>query len=114
MDTKFFKMIDCCNGDDKDPYYFSLYACHKDTPIPTAKEIVERKHIHLGCMGALVVEISMDEFLRLHNELLVDIANSSYNMAEWSPNIGGFELWTWWETEDKYNERIGVDKTPKP
>ena len=106
MDTKFFKMINYCDIDGRE--HCSLYACHKGTPIPTAKEIVEREHLHLLCMDAPVVEISLKEFLRLNNELLADIADSSYDMAEWSPNIGGFELWSWWESEEEYNERIGV------
>ena len=100
MNTKFFKTIDATG-------FYSLYACHADTPIPTMKEIVDRDHLSPFCEEDAVVEISMEDFLRLHNELLADIADSANDMVEWSPNGGAIKSWEWWFSAEEWEEMEG-------
>ena len=97
MNTKFFKTID-------ETGFYSLYACHADTPIPTMKEIVERNELNPFCETDKVVEISMEEFLRLHNETLANIADSANDMMEWSPNGGSIASWEWWFSAEEWEE----------
>jgi hypothetical protein len=94
QNTKFFKLVD--SADNK---CYSLYVCHKDTPIPTAEEIVERNHLNPFCKEDEVIEITMAEFLTLHTNLLASIADSAEDMIEWSPNLGGITTWEFWENE---------------
>ena len=100
MNTKFFKAIDATG-------FFSLYACHTDTPIPTMNEIVERYHLNPFCEEAKVVEISMEEFLQLHNKTLANIADSAIDMMEWSPNGGSIASWEWWFSAEEWKEMEG-------
>lgn len=94
MTTKFFKTIDATG-------FYSLYVCHTNTLIPTIKEILERDPLNPFCEDDAIIEISMEEFLRLHNELLTEIANSAYDMMEWAPNSGILATWEWWDSEEK-------------
>lgn len=87
--------------------FYSLYACDKNTPIPTAAEIVERNHLSPHCANDEVVEISMEEFLRLHNETLAEIADSASDMVEWSPNAGSIYSWEWWYSAEEWEEMEG-------
>ena len=100
MNTKFFKTIDATG-------FYSLYACHADTPIPTMKEIVDRDHLSPFCEEDAVVEISMEEFLRLHNELLADIADSANDLVEWSPIGGAIKSWEGWFSAEEWEEMEG-------
>ena len=100
MNTKFFKTI------DKEGFY-SLYVCHANTPIPTMKEIIERNHLSPFCESDTVIEISMEEFLRLHNETLADIADSANDMVEWAPNSGRINSWEWWFSTEEWAEKEG-------
>ena len=100
MNTKFFKTID---GTD----FYSLYVCHVDTPIPTMKEIVERNHLSPFCEEDTVVEISMEEFLQLHNEILANIADRANDMMEYSPNGGSLTSWEWWFSAEEWAEMEG-------
>ena len=97
MNTKFFKAIDGTG-------LYSLYVCHADTPIPTIKEIVERDHLSPFCENDTVVEISMEEFLLLHNETLANIADSANDMVEWAPNGGSINSWEWWFSAEELAE----------
>ena len=101
MNTKFFKTTDATG-------FYSLYACHADTPIPTMKEIVERNHLNPFCEEEAVVEISKEEFLRLHNETLADIADSANDMIEWAPNgCATIKSWEWWFSTEEWEEMEG-------
>ena len=97
QNTKFFKMVEF-DGTDNESY--ALYVCHKDTPIPTATEIVERDHLNPFCKNDKVVEITMAEFLTLHTNLLANLADSAEDMIEWSPNFGQLKTWEFWESEE--------------
>lgn len=97
MTTKFFKTIDTTD-------FYSLYVCHIDTPIPTMNEIIERNRLSPFCEDDKVIEISMEEFLRLHNEILVDIADSANDMMEWAPNGGNIKSWEWWFSAEEWEE----------
>ena len=92
QNTKFFKMVD--NN------FYALYVCHKDTPIPTAEEVVKRNHLNPFCKDDKVIEITMAEFLTLHNNLLASLADSAEDMIEWSPNLGQLKTWEFWENEE--------------
>jgi hypothetical protein len=96
QNTKFFVMVDAYEEGSYD-----LFVCHKDTPIPTAKEIVKRNSLHPCCEEFEVKEITMAEFLTLHNELLASLADSANDMAEWSPNYGRIHSWEFWEEESE-------------
>lgn len=96
MNTKFFKTV------DEDLGFYSLYACHVDTPIPTMKEIIARNRLHPDCENERVVEISKEEFLRLHNELLADIIDSANDMIEWAPNNKSICSWEWWHSAEEW------------
>ena len=97
QNTKFFKMVKCDGAGDE---YYSLFVCHKDTPIPTAEEIVERNHLNPFCKDDKVIEITMAEFLTLHTNLLASLADSAEDMIEWSPNLGQLKIWEFWENEE--------------
>ena len=94
QNTKFFKMVDSC-----DETCYSLYVCHKDTPIPTAEEIVERDSLNPFCKDYKVVENTMAEFLTLQSNLLASLADSAQDMTEWSPNLGQLTTWEFWDNE---------------
>lgn len=90
MNTKFFKVA------ESDEYY-SLYVCHKDTPIPTIKDIKKRNPLVPYSKDTKVIEISMETFLALHAQLLESLADSAEDMAEWAPNTrNGLRTWTYW------------------
>lgn len=75
---------------------FDLYVCGKDTPIPTAEEIVERREMHEACKTFPVIEITKEEFLKLHNELLDSILDSSDEEVElYAPNTICEKTNTW-------------------
>ena len=97
MNTKFFKTID-------ETGFYSLYVCHADTPIPTMKEIVERNCLSPFCEEDTVMEISLEEFLQLHNEILAEIADSANDMVEWAPNGGTIKSWKWWYSAEEWKE----------
>ena len=97
QNTKFFKMVGIDGANDK---YYSLFVCHKDTPIPTAEEIVERNNLNPFCKNDKVIEITMEDFLTLHTNLLKILADSAEDMIEWSPNLGQLETWEFWENEE--------------
>lgn len=105
MNTKFFKTIDTTG-------FYSLYACHASTPIPTAKEIIERDRFSPFCEDDAVIEISIEEFLRSHNEILADIADSANDMMEWSPNGGSIKSWEWWFSTEEWAEMGGHHSLP--
>ena len=94
QNTKFFKMI---NYEDIDNEDYSLFVCHKDTPIPTAEEIVNRNHLSEFCKDDKIIEITLAEFLTLHSNLLASFANSAEDLKEWSPNLGQLKTWEFWE-----------------
>lgn len=98
MNTKFFKTVD-------ETGFYSLYVCNADTPIPTIKEIVKRDSLSPFCEEDIVIEISMEEFLLLHNKILADIADSANDMVEWSPNGGSIKSWEWWFSTEEWAER---------
>ena len=99
QNTKFFKMVEF---DGTDNEFYSLFVCHKDTPIPTAEEIVERNHLNSFCKDDKVIEITMAEFLTLHTKLLAKLADSAEDMMEWAPNfICGLCTWEFWENEEE-------------
>ena len=100
MNTKFFKTV-------KETGFYSLYVCHANTPIPTMKEIVERDYLNPFCEEDTVVEISMEEFLQLHNDILAEIADSADDMVEWSPNGGTIKSWEWWFSAEEWEEMEG-------
>lgn len=93
--TKFFKMVD-----SGDPNFCQLFVCHIDTPIPTAKDIVERNELSSFCEDDEVVEITMQEFLELHTALLSDILGNAEDVIEWAPNVGGLTTWEYWYAND--------------
>ena len=95
QNTKFFKMVDAC-----DESCYSLYVCHKDTPIPTVEEIIERNNLSPFCKDDEVIEITMAEFLTLQTNLLASLADSAQDMIEWSPNLGQITTWEFWENEE--------------
>lgn len=92
--TKFFKMVD-----SGEPFY-QLFVCNIDTPIPTAKDIVERNSMNPCCENDEVVEITKEEFLELHTKLLVDIIDSANDAIEWAPNTGALKTWEYWYADD--------------
>lgn len=96
--TKFFKVVTKDGANDE---YYSLYVCHKDTPIPTAEEIVKRNQLNPYCKDDEVVEISMETFFALHAKLLATLADSAEDMIEWSPNLGDLCTWEYWENEEE-------------
>ena len=100
MNTKLFYTIE-------ETGFYSLYVCHANTPIPTMKEIVERDHLNPFCEEDTVVEISMEEFLQLHNDILAEIADSADDMVEWSPNGGTIKSWEWWFSAEEWTEMEG-------
>lgn len=59
------------------------------------------------CLTDKVEEISMEEFLRLHNETLAEIADSANDMVEWSPNGGCIKSWEWWFSAEEWEEMEG-------
>lgn len=97
QNTKFFKMVEC---DGTDNEFYSLFVCHKDTPIPTAEEIVKRNNLSPFCKDDEVIEITMAEFLTLQTNLLASLADSAEDMMEWSPNLGQLKTWEFWENEE--------------
>ena len=97
QNTKFFKMIEF---DGTDNEFYSLFVCHKDTPIPTAEEIVKRNQLNPFCKDDKIVEITMAEFLTLHTNLLASLADSAEDMIEWSPNLGQLKTWEFWDNEE--------------
>jgi hypothetical protein len=98
QNTKFFKMVEF---DGTDNEHYSLFVCHKDTPIPTAKEIVKRKVLSPFCKDDKVIEITMAEFLTLQTNLLASLADSAEDMMEWAPNFtNGLCTWEFWENEE--------------
>ena len=58
--TKFFKTVEFEGTEEE---FYSLFVCHKDTPIPTAEEIVKRNGLNECCKNDKVVEITREEFL---------------------------------------------------
>ena len=98
QNTKFFKMVEF-DGTDEEEY--SLFVCHKDTPIPTAEEIVKRNQLSPFCKDNKVIEITMAEFLTLQTNLLASLADSAEDMMEWAPNfVSGLCTWEFWENEE--------------
>lgn len=96
--AKFFVMV------DKIGYrkYYDLYVCDNDTPIPTAKEIVERLKINSACAHNKVKKVS-----RLRWFLLLMGTYASYifsqnadDLAEYAPNEGLLHFWEWWDNEE--------------
>jgi hypothetical protein len=88
-----------------DPYEkecYDIYACHKDTPIPTIKEVVERYKLSHYCLNSTVKEISMRKFLRLHHKLFKSFADSANDLMEWSPNGGQLNTWRWWHSAEDW------------
>lgn len=94
VNTKFFKAVTNYGVDGE---FYGLYVCHKDTPIPTAKQLVEQNNLNPCCENDEIVEISMEEFLELHHQLLTKIIDSAEDMMEWSPNYGNVSTWEWWD-----------------
>ena len=86
--------------DAYDETCYSLYVCHKDTPIPTAEEIVEKDNLNPFCKDDKIVEITMAEFLTLQTNLLASLADSAQDMIEWSPNLGQLTTWEFWDSEE--------------
>lgn len=98
MTTKFFKTSDEEN-------FYSLYVCDVTTPIPTMKEIVRRLSLSPYCENNTVKEITREEFLYLHNELLTELSDSANDMVEWAPNSGFWlHTWEWWYSEEEWEE----------
>lgn len=97
MTTKFFKTIDEKN-------FYTLYVCNKTTPIPTMEEIIKREKLSPFCKNDKVEEITKEEFLYLHNKLLVELSDSANDMIEWSPNSGTLTTWSWWYSEEEWEE----------
>lgn len=97
QNTKFFKMVEF-EGTEEESYV--LFVCHKDTPIPTAEEIVKRNDLIPCCIDDKVIEITMAEFLTLQTNLLASLADSAEDMIEWSPNLGQLKTWEFWENEE--------------
>ena len=98
QNTKFFKMVEV---DGTDNEFYSLFVCHKDTPIPTAEEVVERNNLNPFCKDDKVIEITMAEFLTLHTNLLARLVDSAEDMMEWAPNfVNGLCTWEFWENEE--------------
>ena len=95
QNTKFFKMVEFGNDD-----FYTLFVCHKDTPIPTAEEIIKRNSLNPFCKDDEVIEITMEEFLTLQTNLLASLADSAEDMIEWSPNLGHLKTWEFWENEE--------------
>lgn len=86
---KYFKMT---NGADYD-----LYVCGDDIPIPTAEEIVEERDMNKACKEYPVVEITKEEFLKLHNEFLDDILKANASEVMWyAPNLNELHTWEFW------------------
>lgn len=97
MTTKFFKTTDEQN-------FYTLYVCDVTTPIPTMKEIIERRNLSHYCESEIVEEITREEFLYLHNELLTELSDSAGDMIEWSPNSGTIASWLWWYSERDWED----------
>lgn len=97
MTTKFFKAIDEQN-------FYTLYVCDVNTPIPTMKEILERQNFSPYCENDTVKEITKEEFLYLHNELLTELSDSANDMIEWAPNGGNLTTWEWWYSKEEWEE----------
>lgn len=94
MTTKFFKTTD-----EQD--FYTLYVCDIETPIPTMEEIVERRKLSPYCKTDTVEEITREEFLKLHNELLTELSDSANDMIEWAPNYGTLTTWEWWDLAEE-------------
>lgn len=92
VNTKFFKAV---TNKGLDGEFYGLYICHKDTPIPTAKQLVKQNNLNPCCENDEIIEISMKEFLELHNQLLTKIIDNA-DMLEWSLNYGNAYTWEWW------------------
>ena len=95
--TKFFKTVEFEGTSEE---FYSLFVCHKDTPIPTAEEIVERNGLNEFCKNDKVIEITREEFLTLQTNLLASIIDNAADAQAWAPNIGQLTTWEFWEEED--------------
>lgn len=82
---KYFAMVDY--GEEFVDY--DLFVCEDDTPIPTAKEIVEKRGMSLYCMEHEIVELTKEEFLQKNNELLESILCD----AEVWEEMGTWHFW---------------------
>ena len=92
---KYFAMID--RGEDYED--FDLYVCDDDTPIPTAKEIVERFLMNEVCKHFPVVELTQEEFLETHNKMLKRVFDDE-EAEIYAPNYGDISLWGYWASEE--------------
>lgn len=91
---KYFAMID--RGEDYED--FDLYVCDNDTPIPTAKEIVERFLMNEVCKYFPVVELTQEEFLEIHNKMLKRVLDDE-EAEIYAPNYEDISLWGYWASE---------------
>jgi len=91
---KYFAMID--RGEDYED--FDLYVCDNDTPIPTAKEIVARFSMNKACEHFPVVELTQEEFLKIHNKMLERVLNDE-EAEIYAPNYGDLNLWGYWASK---------------
>ena len=97
QNTKFFKTVEFEGTEEE---FYSLFVCHKDTPIPTAEEIVERNGLNECCKNDKVIEITREEFLILQANLLASIIDSVEDARAWAPNLEGLTTWEFWENEE--------------
>ena len=95
--TKFFKVVENFGEEE----YYSLFACRKDTPLPTATQLVKANKIEDEYSAEIIEEISVQEFLQLHNKLLAEFSESANDLIEWSPNEGGLHTWEWWWSDEE-------------
>lgn len=102
METRFFAV---CEPDEE--LLFELFVCEKNTPIPTAGEIIERFGQEWFTADYEVVEITSHEFLTMHTTQLIDICGSAIDMMEYSPNVNILKLWRWWDSAEGWAEICG-------
>lgn len=96
--AKFFVMI------DKVGYrrFYDLFVCDNDTPIPTAKEIVERKEMSSVCARNKVKKVSRLRwfFLLMKDYVSYIFKQNGDDLVEYAPNDGLIHLWEWWDNEE--------------
>lgn len=95
--AKFFVMIDR----DGMRNYYDLFVCDDDTPIPTAKEIVERNQLNEWCAENKVKQVSR---LRWFFLLMCGYARHIFSryaeeLIDYAPNGGNIHFWEWWDNE---------------
>lgn len=82
---KYFAMV----NREEDLDFYILFVYEEDTPIPTAKEIVEKRGMSLCCMEDEIVELTKEEFLQKNTELLESILCD----AEVWEEMGTWHFW---------------------